>query len=116
MFKIEMTFLVPEDKVKFKKFALVVNEKDPSDNFHSLGEGFSGTEVLEGKTYVRTDPLPDLPEVIDGTIYNTLTEEQQELFDLVDGEYLFEYMDRSSHDGNSDEEPIGTILARSCAT
>jgi hypothetical protein len=115
MFKINMTFLIPEDKIKFKKCALVVNEKDPSDEFYSSGEGFSGKEVLEGETYVRTDPHPDLPEVIDGTVYNTLTEKQQEAFWLVEGEYLFEY-EHSSSEEITDEEPIGTILARSCAT
>lgn len=89
MFKIEMTFLIPEDKVKFKKAALVVNESC---------EGFSGKQVY-----------PDIPELIDGTVYNTLTEKQQEAFWLVEGEHLFEH----EHWSEITDE---FLLPRSCST
>lgn len=114
MFKIEMTFFVPDEKLKFEKHALLVDEKEPSNEFYSHGE-FIGKEVLEGVTYNRFDPCPDIPAIIDGVKYNALTEKQQEAFCLVEGEYLFEYLDSNYHE-NTDEEPIGVLLARSCST
>lgn len=111
MYKIEMTFIVPDEKLKLEKFAVLVNKNknknDEDCNFLSTislaEDSETKTQNVEGVEYDRVDPCPELPNLIDGNYYKTLAEEDQDFYSFVKGEYLFEYEDYSSY-GPTDEK------------
>jgi len=97
MFKIEMTFYVPDDALKFVKNHVLYEGEEPTCIVELSSNIKDGEEtIIEGVKYVAKDQCPHLPDVIDGSRYKTLTEKEQELYSFVEDNYLFDYQDSYS--------------------